>query len=90
LILTRRAFPIPMPLGRLALTTIAGLVMALVVAVIDRSLHVSDMVACLILVGAGAVTYLVMCWALDISHARRRLKVGLAFFRTKLASIGPG
>jgi O-antigen/teichoic acid export membrane protein len=90
LILSRRAFPIPMPLGRLALTAIAGLIMALVVAVIDRSLHVSDMVACLILVGAGSVTYLVMCWVLDISHARRRLKVGLAFFRTKLANIGPG
>jgi O-antigen/teichoic acid export membrane protein len=90
LILTRRAFPIPMPLGRLALTTIAGLIMALVVAVIDRSLHVSDVVACLILVGAGSVTYFAMCWALDISHARRRLKVGLAFFRTKLANIGPG
>jgi len=90
LILSRRAFPIPMPLGRLALTTIAGLIMALIVAMIDRSLHVSDMVACLILVGAGSVSYLAMCWILDISHARRRLKVGLAFFRTKLASIGPG
>jgi O-antigen/teichoic acid export membrane protein len=90
LILSRRAFPIPMPLGRLALTAIAGLIMTLVVAVIDRSLHVSDMVACLILVGVGSVTYLVMCWALDISHARRRLKVGLALFRTKLANIGPG
>jgi O-antigen/teichoic acid export membrane protein len=90
LILSRRAFPIPMPLGRLSLTTIAGLIMALVVAVIDRSLHVSDMVACLILVGVGSVTYLVTCWALDISHTRRRLKAGLAFFRTKLANIGPG
>jgi hypothetical protein len=79
-----------MPLGRLALTTIAGLIMALVVAVIDRSLHVSDMIACLILSSAGVVTYLAMCWALDISHARRRLKVGLALFRTKLANIGPG
>jgi O-antigen/teichoic acid export membrane protein len=90
LILTRRAFPIPMPLGRLALTTIAGLIMALVVAVIDRSLHVSDIAACFILSSAGIVTYLAMCWALDISHARRRLKVGVALFRTKLANIGPG
>ena len=90
LILSRRAFPIPMPLGRLALTAIAGLIMALVVAVIDQSLHTSDMVACLILVGVGSVTYLVMCWALDISHARRRLKVAMALFRTKLANIGPG
>ena len=31
LILSRRAFPIPIPLGRLALTMIAGLIMALLV-----------------------------------------------------------
>src|SRR5579864_5711565 len=36
--LSRRAFPIPMPLGRLALTMIAGLIMALTVMTIDKSL----------------------------------------------------
>ncbi|MEA2889949.1 MAG: hypothetical protein QOI05_742, partial [Bradyrhizobium sp.] len=45
LILSRRAFPIPIPLGRLALTMIAGLTMALVVGALDRNLHVSDLTA---------------------------------------------
>jgi O-antigen/teichoic acid export membrane protein len=90
LVLSRQAFPIPMPLGRLALTTIAGLIMALTVATIDKRLHVPDPVACLVLVGAGSVSYLAMCWLLDISHARRRLKVCLTFFRAKLARIGIG
>jgi hypothetical protein len=31
-----------------------------------------------------------MCWLLDISRTRRRLKLGLAFFRTKLANINTG
>jgi O-antigen/teichoic acid export membrane protein len=90
LILSRQAFPIAMPLGRLALTTIAGLIMALTVATIDRGLHVADPLACLVLVGAGSASYLAMCWLLDISHTRRRLKVCLTFFRAKLASIGTG
>ena len=90
LILSRQAYPIPMPLGRLALTTIAGLVMALTVATIDKGLHVSDPAACLALVGAGLASYAAMCWLLDISQTRRRLKVCLTFFRAKFASIGTG
>jgi O-antigen/teichoic acid export membrane protein len=89
-ILSRRAFPVPLPLGRLALTTIAGLVMALVVGTLDRNLHVSDLSACIVLVGAGLVSYAAMCWLLDISQTRRRLKLGLALFRTKLANINIG
>src|SRR6202011_3656116 len=47
LTLSRWAFPIPLPLGRLALTVIAGLAMALTVGALDRSLHVADLTACL-------------------------------------------
>jgi O-antigen/teichoic acid export membrane protein len=90
LILSRWAFPVPVPLGRLALTLIAGLMMALAVGTIDRNLHVSDLTACAVLVGAGSVGYAVMCWLLDISRTRRRLKLGFAFFRTKLANINIG
>jgi O-antigen/teichoic acid export membrane protein len=90
LILSRRAFPIPMPPGRLALTMIAGLIMALTVIVIDKSLHVSDLVACIVLVGAGLVSYLASCWLFDISHTRRRLNVCLTFLRTRFADIGTG
>jgi O-antigen/teichoic acid export membrane protein len=90
LILSRWAFLVPMRPGRLALTVIAGLIMALVVATLDRSLHVSDLTACVALVGAGLASYVAMCWLLDISRTRRRLKLGLALFRTKLANISIG
>jgi hypothetical protein len=66
---------------------IATLVMALTVAAIDRSLHVSDLTACVVLVCAGAASYVALCWLFDISHTRARLKHGFAFFRTKLANI---
>jgi O-antigen/teichoic acid export membrane protein len=90
LVLSRWAFPVPLPLRRLALTMIAGLMMALAVATVDRSLHVSDLAACVVLVGVGSASYVALCWMLDISRARRRLKLGLAFFRTKLANFGIG
>jgi O-antigen/teichoic acid export membrane protein len=90
LILSRRAFPIPLPLGRLALTMIAGLLMALLVGAIDRILHVSDLAACFVLALAGLVSYVTACWLLDVSRSRQRLKHGLAFFRTKFANIGVG
>ena len=87
LVLSRWAFPVPIPLGRLALTMIAALVMALTVAALDRSLHVSDLTACIVLVCAGLASYVALCWLLDISRTRARLKHGFAFFRTKLANI---
>jgi len=90
MVLSRRAFPIPIPLGRLALTMIAALIMALTVGMLDRSLRVSDLTACFVLVSVGSASYAVLCWLLDISHARRRLKICLAFFRTKFANIGIG
>jgi O-antigen/teichoic acid export membrane protein len=90
LMLSRWAYPIPMPLGRLALTMIAGLAMALVVAALDRTLHVSDLAACVVLAGAGLASFAAMCWLLDIARTRGRLRTGLALFRTKLANISAG
>ena len=90
LLLSRRAFPIPLPLGRLALTAIAGLVMALIVGTLDRSLHVSDLSACCILVATGTASYVLLCWLLDISRARSRLKLCVTLFRTKLANTNIG
>ncbi|MEA2822213.1 MAG: hypothetical protein QOJ86_4217, partial [Bradyrhizobium sp.] len=90
LILSRRAFPVPIPLGRLALTMIAGLMMALVVGALDRALHVSDLTACIILAAAGLAVYAALCWAFDISRLRARSKNGLTLFRSKLASMGIG
>jgi O-antigen/teichoic acid export membrane protein len=90
LVLSRWAFPVPFPVGRLALTMIAGLVMALTVGALDRSLHVADLTACVVLACAGLVSYAAMCWLLDISRIRERLKNGLALFRTKFANINIG
>ncbi len=90
LLLSRRAFPIPLPLGRLALTAIAGLVMALIVGTLDRSPHVSDLTACCILGATGTASYLLLCWLLDISRARNRLKICVTLFRTKLANTNVG
>ena len=90
LLLSRRAFPIPLPLGRLALTAIAGLVMALIVGTLDRSLHVSDLTACCILVATGTASYVLLCWQLDVSRARSRLKLCVTLFRTKLANTNIG
>ena len=86
LVLSRFAFKIPLPLGRLALIMIAGLVMALTVAALDRILHMADLAACAVLAGVGLVTYAALCWLFDISRIRGRLKKGLAMFRTKFAS----
>lgn len=90
LILSRWAYPVPFPLGRLALTMIAGLVMALTVGAFDRSLHVGDLTACVALTCAGLASYVALGWLFDISQLRGRLKNGLALFRTKLANIDIG
>ena len=86
LVLSRFAFKIPLPLGRLALIMIAGLVMALTVAALDRSLQISGLAACVVLASAGLITYAGLCWLFDISRIRGRLKSGFAMFRTKFAS----
>ena len=90
LVLSRFAFAVPLPLGRLALTMIAALGMALTVGALDRSLQLSDLAACIVLVGAGLASYVALCWLLDISRSRERLKHGFAFFKTKLANINIG
>jgi O-antigen/teichoic acid export membrane protein len=86
LLLSHRAYPIPFPPGRVALTVIAALTMAVIVGILDQSLHTPDLAACGILAGAGAVSYLALCWLLDISRTRSRLGFCVTFFRTKLAN----
>lgn len=90
LLLSRFAFKVPFPLGRLALVMIAGLAMALTVTALDRSLQVADLTACAVLAGAGFAGYAAMCWLFDISRIRGRLKTGVAIFRTKFANINIG
>ena len=42
--------------------------MALVVVALDRSLHVSDLAACLRAGRHGFASYAALCWLLDISQ----------------------
>ena len=90
LVLSRWAFPVPLPIGRLAVVMIAGLIMALSVAVLDRQLHLSDLSAGIVLAGTGLLLYAMLCWLLDIAHVRRRLRRGLALFRAKAANFNVG
>jgi O-antigen/teichoic acid export membrane protein len=90
LLLSRWAYPIPIPLRRIALIVIAGLLMALTVGMLDRSLHVSDLTACCVLACVGLAGYTALCWLFDISQARGRLKICVTFFKTKLANTNIG
>jgi O-antigen/teichoic acid export membrane protein len=90
LVLSRFAFRVPLPLGRLTLIVIAGLAMTLTVAAVDRYLHVGDLTACAVLACAGFASYAAMCWLFDISRIRVRLKTGIAMFRTKFVKLNVG
>lgn len=90
LLLSRFAFNVPFPLGRLALILIASLAMALAVGLLQVGLRVGDLAACVILAGAGAASYALLAWLFDIARARNRLKRALALFRTKFANHNIG
>ena len=66
------------------------LIMALGVAALDKSLHLSDLTACIVLTFAGLAGYVALCWLLDISRIRERFKYGLTFFRSKFANMDAG
>ncbi|WP_420968918.1 lipopolysaccharide biosynthesis protein [Bradyrhizobium sp. B120] len=90
LILSRFAFRIPIPLGRLALIAIAALAMALTVGAFDRALNLADLPASIVLIGAGLVVYAALCWLFDIARLRGRLKRGLVMFHTRSANSNVG
>jgi O-antigen/teichoic acid export membrane protein len=85
LVLTRWAFPIPVPFLRLTRVLIATMVMAIVVRCLELTLDLSDKEALAVLLPAGIVTYLAMCWVLNIAESRRRLSHGLLIVRNALA-----
>jgi O-antigen/teichoic acid export membrane protein len=90
LILSRFAFRIPIPLGRLALIAIAALAMALTVGALDRALALADLPASIVLIGAGLAVYAALCWLFDIARLRGRLKRGLVMFHTRSANSNVG
>ncbi|WP_204350174.1 hypothetical protein, partial [Klebsiella pneumoniae] len=60
------------------------------VGALDRALHLADLPASIVLVGAGFAVYAALCWLFDIARLRGRLKQGLIMFRTKLANSNVG
>jgi O-antigen/teichoic acid export membrane protein len=90
LILSRRAFPIPLPPMRLALILASGLAMVCAVRLLDRGLHNSDIVACAALAGAGIAICTALYWLIDVAQLRSRLRHGLNFFKTRLANLNIG
>jgi O-antigen/teichoic acid export membrane protein len=85
LLLTRWAFPMPVPYLRLTRVLIATIVMAIVVRSLELALHLSDKDALAVLLPAGIATYLTMCWLLNIAKSRHRLNRGLLIVRNALA-----
>jgi O-antigen/teichoic acid export membrane protein len=85
LLLTRWAFPMPVPYLRLTRVLIATIVMAIVVRSLELTLHLSDKDALAVLLPAGIATYMTMCWLLNIAKSRHRLNRGLLIVRNALA-----
>src|ERR1700734_1096452 len=85
LVLTRWAFPMPVPFLRMTRVLLATLVMATVVRSLELTLHLSDKDALVVLLPAGIVTYLMMCWLLNVAKGRNHLNRGLLIVRNALA-----
>jgi O-antigen/teichoic acid export membrane protein len=85
LLLTRWAFPMPVPYLRLTRVLIATIVMAIVVRSLELALHLDDKDALAVLMPAGIASYLLMCWLLNIAKGRHRFNRGLLIVRNALA-----
>jgi O-antigen/teichoic acid export membrane protein len=85
LLLTRWAFPMPVPLLRMARVMLATLVMAVVVRSLELALTLTDKDALAILLPGGLLSYIAMCWLLDVAKCRQRLNHGLLMVRNALA-----
>lgn len=85
LLLTRWAFPMPVPFLRLARVLLATLVMATVLRSLELAFNLTGKDALAVLLPAGIATYLTMCWLLNVAKGRDRLKSGLLIVRNALA-----
>jgi len=90
LLLTRWAFSMPMPLGRLTRVLIATVVMAFAVRGLDLAIGPSDKVGLALLIPSGVAIYIAMCWLLDIAQTRHRLQRGLQIAGKTLTQLRLG
>jgi O-antigen/teichoic acid export membrane protein len=87
LLLTRWAFPVPLPVSRVMRVLVAAIAMAIVVRGLEGALAVGDKDALALLIPAGIASYLAMCWLLDIAKSRHRLSRCLLIARARLAPL---
>jgi O-antigen/teichoic acid export membrane protein len=85
-ILTRRAFPVPLVFGRLAFVIMATLAMALIVKGLDIMVVGSDAFVLAVLIPAGVAVYVAVCVLANVANARDRLQRGVMVLRNILAS----
>jgi O-antigen/teichoic acid export membrane protein len=85
LLLSRWAFPMPVPFGRVTRVLIATIVMAIVVRSLALALHLPDKDALAVLLPCGIGSYLALGWFLDIAKSRHRVRRGLMVMRNALA-----
>jgi O-antigen/teichoic acid export membrane protein len=85
LLLTRWAFPMPIPYLRLTRVLIATFVMAIAIRSIDLVWQPNDRAGLTLLLPVGVAVYGAMCWILDIAKSRQRLSHGLMLLRNALA-----
>jgi O-antigen/teichoic acid export membrane protein len=85
LVLTRLAFPMPVPFFRMTRVLLATLVMAILLRSIELAVTLTDKDALAILLPSGLFSYVAMCWALDVAKCRHRLSQGFLILRNALA-----
>jgi O-antigen/teichoic acid export membrane protein len=85
LVLTRWAFPMPVPFLRMTRVLLATLVMAIVLRSLELKFDLTGKDALAILLPAGIATYLLMCWLLNVAKGRDHLNRGLLIVRNALA-----
>jgi len=85
LVLTRWAFPMPVPFLRMARVLLATLVMAIVLRGLELEFDLTGKNALAVLLPAGVATYLTMCWLLNVAKGRDHLNRGLLIVRNALA-----
>ena len=84
LLLVRWAFPVPLSGRRFSRVLIAAAAMALIVRGVDLALVVPDRDALVILLPVGTVSYLAMCWLLDVARTRDHVSSVLQLVRNAL------
>jgi O-antigen/teichoic acid export membrane protein len=72
-VLTRWAFPVPLPLRPIGRVLTAALAMVIVIKALDAVLAMPSQTALIVLIPAGVIAYIAMCWILNVAKARQRL-----------------